>query len=413
MLDSVSIEEYLIGLIVFLTAIGILQILYYPFVKHHIEKQIFPNKSYSVSIIVPLKGTTPTLEGNFRSLIGQKYPNYEVIFVSEREDDPGVAVARGTINEFETQGSGTLPSKVSYVCAGELEDLRMIAKSHNLIQAIEHATGDVLLFTDSDVYHPENWVQEMVNPLGEHYRGRDIHATTAVFFIDPEGFLGIFPSLSTNAAAYLASYTRRYQDFPSYASGASMAVLTSIFHKAGIVDAWKQSLNDDLVLAGALVDKGYNLFSVRRLPTRPVESFDTWRNMNNKMVRWMLTVNHYSHPNNNRDALVNGLFNLQFQTMLNLSIIFMILQGMSILTIDWLVIGQLLGITYVYNIFSRFIIARRIQERNVYPYLWLAPISQYFWGWYLFSTTFFFDSFTWGGRIYHLEKRFGRLVRKS
>jgi cellulose synthase/poly-beta-1,6-N-acetylglucosamine synthase-like glycosyltransferase len=416
-----SIEEGLISLVIIQIAIGILQFLYYPTVRNHIATQVFPDKSYSVSIIVPIKGATRTLKGNFRSLCTQKYPDYEVIFVSELEDDTGVAVANEVIAEWrasaeriESQSQISIPKRVTYLCAGEHTDLRMIAKSHNLIAAVGKATGEVLLFTDSDVFHPENWVREMVNPIGEVVRGKDIHATTAVFFIDPEGFLGIFPSLSTNAMTYLASFTRRHQDLPAYASGASMAVRSSVFHEAGIIDAWRKCLNDDLVLAGTLVDKGYNLFSVRRLPTRPVESFTSWRGMNDKMVRWMLTANHYTHPRVHKEAYVNGIFTLQFQTLLNISIILAILQGLTIISpLDWTLIATLLGITYLYNVLARIVIALNIQERNVFPYIWLSPLSQYFWGWYFILAALVVDRFTWGGKTYVLRKRFGRLTSEN
>ena len=289
----------------------------------------------------------------------------------------------------------------------------MTAKSHNLISGVEHARGDILLFTDSDVHHPPDWIREMVNPIGSRYGGREIHATTAIFFLDPRGFLGNFASLSTNAATYLASFTRRGQDFPPYASGASMAVLTDVFHRAGVVDVWRTSLNDDLVLANTLVDRGYTIFSVRRLPTHPVERFDSWHGMNRKMIRWMLTLVHYSHPNNNRDAFMNALCNLQFQTMLAVVVVLGILDLLSVAEIHWTVPLLLLAVTYLFNVLSRSIIALRIGERNVYPYLWLSPVSQLFWGWYLIFVMFFVRSFSWGGRTYRVRKRWGRLVKKN
>lgn len=415
MLESITLEEGLLVLVIIQLLIGISQFLYYPAIRQYVRKQTFPAKSYFVSIIVPVKGTTSTLEDNFRSLCSQGYANYELIFVSEHEDDPGAVVARSIIHEFEEgrerSGNGFRASNVRYVCAGELHDLRMIAKSHNMIRALEKAEGEVYLFTDSDVFHPGNWVQEMVDPLGERVRGKEISASTAVFFIDPEGFLGIFPSLSTNAAAFLASFTRKHQDLPSYASGASMAVFSSAFHEARVIDAWKNSLNDDLVMACTLVDHGYHIFNVRKLPTRPVEKFESWKGMNNKMVRWMLAVNHYTHPSFHREAYSHGILNLQFQTLLNLAIILAVLEAASLIQPDWVFILKLLAITYAYNVASRFVIARIIREKNVYPYLWLSPVSQYFWGIYFIITAFFFRKFTWGGREYHLNKRYGKLVK--
>ncbi len=439
MLEPITFEEGILILVIVQLLIGISQFLYYPSIRRYVNKQIFPDKSYFVSVIVPVKGSTPTLTDNFRSLCTQEYPNYEVIFVSESEDDPGAAVAHKIIDEWRqsndvmkaggkggeavaasedpdgpSENKGCFsPSNVRYVCAGELTDLSMIAKSHNMIKALEIAEAEVYLFTDSDVFHPSHWIREMINPLGEEIRGKTISASTAVFFIDPEGFLGIFPSLSTNVAAFLSSFTRKYQDLPTYASGASMAVFSSVFYQSKIIDAWKKSLNDDLVLATTIVDAGFSIFNVRRLPTRPVEKFTTWKGMNNKMVRWMLTVNHYTHPSYHREAYSYGVINLQFQTLLNISLILSVLQLLGLADLDWSLIFRLLLITYGYNVATRFIIARIIKEKNVYPYLWLSPISQYFWGIYFVYLALFCRKFTWGGREYHLNKRFGKLIKSQ
>ena len=429
---AITLEEGLLLLVIVQMIIGAMQFIRYPAIKRYAMGQTFPDKDHFVSVIVPVKGDTPTLKNHFRAVCSQAYPRYEVIFVSEREDDPGAIIAREVINEYhlsrritkqdekgrgEGRGAwgddtyGSFPESITYVCSGEMVGTGMIAKSHNLIKALETASGDVYLFTDSDVFHPHTWIREMVNPLGEIVRGRTISASTAVFFIDPEGFLGIFPSLSTNAAAFLVSFTRKSQDLPSYASGASMAVLSPVFRDAGIIEAWKCNLNDDLVLASTLIDKGYHIFNVRRLPTRPIEKFEDWKGMNNKMVRWMISVNHYTHPSFHREVLRYSVSNLQFQVLLNLVLVLLVLDQADFVHPDWGFITLLLIATYGYNVLSRFIIARLIQEKNVYPYLWLSPVSQYFWGFYFMLSAFFIKRFVWGGRVYHLEKRFGRLNR--
>lgn len=412
MLPDISLEEALIAFVVIHILLGISQFLYYPFVKRYIDNQRFPDKSYFVSVIVPVKDASPTLKENLRALCIQDYTNYEVIYASENEDDPGAEVARKLVRESNESGKGTA-KQVRYACAGPLGSENTIAKSHNILKGIEMSGGEVLLFTDSDVPHPMNWIQEMVNPLGEVVRGKKISASTAVFFIDPEGFLGIFSSLSSNAAIFLASFTRKHQDLPVYASGASTAVFKDVFHKAGVADEWKRRLNDDLVLASTLIDNGYHIFNVRRLPTRPTERFDSLEGMNNKMVRWMLTVNHYAHPSSHGEIFVHGVRNLQFQVFFDIAIVLFFLGLFGVIEVEMGIVCGLLCVSYIYNVLSRFIIARIIDEKNIYPYLWLSPISQYFWGFYYVITALFFKKFTWGGRVYRFNKRFGKLVKDS
>ena len=398
---SISIEEALIIFVTIHIIAGLTQFIYYPVVKRYVEGQVFRDKSYFISVIVPVKDSSPTLEKNLGALCTQDYPDYEVIFVSEKEDDPGAEVARKLVKSMSESGE-TTAKRIIYTAAGPLNSKTMIAKSHNLLKGVEVAEGEVFLFTDSDVFHPANWIREMVNPLGETVRGKKVSATTAVFFIDPEGFLGIFSSLSSNAAAWAASFTRRRQDLPVYASGASMAVFREVFEKTGVAAAWKRSMNDDLVLAATLIDAGYHIFNVRRLPTRPIERFDTLHGMNNKMVRWMLTVKHYTHPRFRKEIAHLGFRNLQFQTMVDIAIILFFLELFGYIRVDMNVVGGLILLTYIYNVLTRLIIARIIEEKNVYPYIWLAPISQYFWGLYFLITSLFIRKFSWGGREYRL-----------
>ena len=45
-----------------------------------------------VSVIAPTRGLDSGLDENFRTILNQDYPSYEVIFVFDRPDDPAVKV---------------------------------------------------------------------------------------------------------------------------------------------------------------------------------------------------------------------------------------------------------------------------------------------------------------------------------
>src|SRR5208337_3423161 len=47
-----------------------------------------------VSLLKPLHGLEPQLEANLESFFAQNYPDFEVIFAVDREDDEAIAVAR-------------------------------------------------------------------------------------------------------------------------------------------------------------------------------------------------------------------------------------------------------------------------------------------------------------------------------
>src|SRR5262249_21241407 len=120
-------------------------------------------------VIVPCKGLEPNLEENIRAYLAQDYRDYEVIFVTETESDP----AHGIVSRIVKQSR-----RASWmVVAGEAKDCGQ--KVHNLVAAIEmldsiDRRAEVLVFADSDVCPPREWLSELVAPLAD----KQIGATT-------------------------------------------------------------------------------------------------------------------------------------------------------------------------------------------------------------------------------------------
>ena len=67
-----------------------------------------------VSVIVPCRGLDQGLRHNLAPLFAQHYHAYELIFVSDREDDPAMAVADWLSSENDNPGV----VRVSLVTAG-------------------------------------------------------------------------------------------------------------------------------------------------------------------------------------------------------------------------------------------------------------------------------------------------------
>ena len=61
----------------------------------HVRREVArPPSNYSpfVSVIAPFRGLDHDLKENIGALFAQRYPAYEIIFVTGRADDPGLAV---------------------------------------------------------------------------------------------------------------------------------------------------------------------------------------------------------------------------------------------------------------------------------------------------------------------------------
>src|ERR1043166_2200290 len=64
---------------------------YVHYVKQETGKQL-PQYTPFVSVIAPSRGLEDGLAANFRALLTQDYPAYEVLFVFDHPDDPAVNV---------------------------------------------------------------------------------------------------------------------------------------------------------------------------------------------------------------------------------------------------------------------------------------------------------------------------------
>src|ERR1043166_4652900 len=64
---------------------------YVHYVKQETGKQL-PQYTPFVSVIAPSRGFEDGLADNFRALLTQDYPAYEILFVFDRADDPAVDV---------------------------------------------------------------------------------------------------------------------------------------------------------------------------------------------------------------------------------------------------------------------------------------------------------------------------------
>lgn len=258
-------------------------------------------------VIVPCRGLEHGFEENVQAILAQDYRDYEVIFVTESENDP----AHGVIARLLKQRRRLNPP-TWMVVAGEARNRGQ--KVHNLLAALDTLNTidrrvEALVFADSDMRPARNWLVELVAPLGD----RGVGATTGYRWYLPsnEGPEPARSFASILLSVWNASALALLGERSGFAWGGSTAILRENFDEMGIKERWQGALSDDYVLTSAVRESGQRIKFVPQCLVAS-QSEVTAKDLLEFTTRQMRITRVYS-PRVWRLACVShGLFNLAF-----------------------------------------------------------------------------------------------------
>jgi ceramide glucosyltransferase len=111
-----------------------------------------------VSLLKPVYGLGRELAENLRSACRQDYPDFQVVFSAQREDEPALPLLYEIQREFGSErvtvvvdGTGTVPN----------------GKVRNLLVGLSGARHEVLVVSDSDVRLRPDYLEAIVAPLAD------------------------------------------------------------------------------------------------------------------------------------------------------------------------------------------------------------------------------------------------------
>lgn len=103
-----------------------------------------------ITIIIPAYNGKQTLHQCLSSVLNQTYKNYEIIVVDNNSND----TTKQIINDLQKKND-----KLKYL----FEEQKSVGNARNA--GINIATGDILVFTDSDCTVPNNWIEKLTEPI--------------------------------------------------------------------------------------------------------------------------------------------------------------------------------------------------------------------------------------------------------
>jgi len=205
---------------------------YVDYVKEETSK-VLPDFYPFVSVIAPCRGLESGLKENLSVLLTQDYPDYEVLFVFDRDDDPAVNV----LNQLD-RGDVC----IKRIIAGPACDSGQ--KVHNQRVAVEKIDlrSEVLVFVDTDARPGRQWLRQLVAPLVDQKVGA---SSGYRWFVPKRG--GIPSRLRSVWNASIASALGKDEQ-KNFCWGGSTAIRRSVFDDLNIRDRWQGSVSDDFTV---------------------------------------------------------------------------------------------------------------------------------------------------------------------
>ncbi len=208
--------------------------------------------SPKVSIILPARNEEKYIEKCLKSLLDQDYQNYEIVAIDDSSEDNTGSI----IKEFSEKNP-----KVIHVSARQKPEGWM-GKNWACIEGYKKATGELLLFTDSDTKHSKNVISLAVS----HLLSLNLDALTVIpkmLCLDTWTKITL-PMISTFLHTRFSAL--RVND-PSkktgYFFGSFFIIKKSVYDNVGTHEGVKQEIVEDGALGKKVKESGYKMRMVR------------------------------------------------------------------------------------------------------------------------------------------------------
>lgn len=194
------------------------------------------------SVVIPCRGIDPHFDASIKSVLAQDYPDYEVVFAVQDEEDPAYARLR-----FLIDNHSAVPAQI--VIAGR--PTISTGKLNNLVHGVGRvrSESEVLVFMDSDTCPQPKWLAHLIAPLQDSHVG--ITTGIPVYVPLKRTFWSLVKSMwMAGLGAFVT--VKRFRG----CYGGAMAVRKKHFDQFNVREIWKTALTDDLTLSIALKPTG-------------------------------------------------------------------------------------------------------------------------------------------------------------
>lgn len=344
-----------------------------------------------VSILKPVKGLDPSSRAGFISFIEQDYPDFEVIFAVEGQDDPVLPMIRELQQAYPDREIKLVDSSPRTVEMG---------KANNVLAAQQVATGQVYVSADSDLIAGKDDIRRLVRSLYSSPGGKPVAAAGAIPVYREMHEIG-----AHLLGAYYSPFMILYYSVKEFFGvrdvfpGTYYAIKPEILAQVGGFGRVADNIADDSTMGKYLFAAGYQsiITKVRGNVPEPRKSFlEFWAHQH----RWHLTYR------TTISLLEYFLLPLTHPFLAALSLPFVLPFAGIDSSVGWIILIFYVSIRWLGIALLNLLY---FQEPAMWRSMWFLPLTEILllgaWIRALIQTTT-----SWRGRVYRVGQG-GKLVR--
>jgi len=240
-----------------------------------------------ISVVIPARNEETIVGECLVALAAQDYPEFEIIFVNDQSTDSTLAVAKNALKDFRFERiiDGAAPP------AGET----WVGKSWALMQGVEEAKGEWLLFIDADVvHHPLALKKAVAKALELGVDALSIFPTIHCRSFWEKMIMPLFATLSVLVEPLDdASHPGRRA---ARLCGAFILIRRGIYESAGTHAAVHDQILEDMALARILKRQGRRTWLTYTRDLGHTRMYEHFRELWHGLSRLSLPLLRYSIP---------------------------------------------------------------------------------------------------------------------
>jgi len=348
---------------------------------HHLRDEEGANKadfSPPLSLLKPVHGAEPGLEGNLITFFEQDYPEFELLFCARSGRDAGLEIARRVAARYPNV-------KTRFFTTGEPKYIN--AKVHSLEVMTAAAENDVLVISDSDVRVSPNYLRAVAMPFADE----NVGAMTCLYRgVAADGGLwarleAIGMSVEMTAGVLVANMLEGMQ----FVLGPTMAVRRDCVEKMGGMGMMGDYCADDYIVGNEVFKQGKKVALSHHAIDHIVINSSLMDSLKHQ-VRWMKST-RFSRPKGH------------FGSALTFSMPFGVLALAAALALGRPILGLAL---FAWGILTRWAIAwpagrKVVRDPSLFGLFVLYPIRDLM-GFGFWTASYLSSSIVWRGKEYQL-----------